>query len=90
MKRILGISIVAACAVAGVAVALADQQSSAQPKTTGEFLANGYEVKGVINNEFLVLQKGNKTYFCGAHDTAITWDNWAKKTIDSGCEPLSK
>jgi hypothetical protein len=82
MIRILGLSIAALCVLSGIA--------AAQTKTTGDYLADGYEVKGVVNNEFLILQKGNKAFFCGAHDATITWDNWAKKNINAGCEPLSK
>ena len=75
--------------------AAAQQQVSAaaasvQSKSTGDYLAEGYEVKGVINNTYLILQKGNRAYFCGSRDPGLTWANWAEETRNAGCVSLTR
>ena len=64
--------------------------TAAQAKTTADFLAEGYEVKGVINNTYVILQKGNHALFCGSRDPGLTWANWAEQTRAGKCEALSK
>lgn len=64
--------------------------STPSAKSTGDFLAEGFEVKGVINNTYLILQKGDHAYLCGSRDPALTWANWAEQTRNASCASLSK
>lgn len=65
------------------------QQPVAQP-VTGTLLSQGFEIKGVINNTYLLLQKGDKTYWCGSPDPGLTWANWPQMTREAPCIPLNK
>lgn len=70
------------------------QQQAARPAappaaTTGDFLAQGYEIKGVINNTYLLLQKGERTFLCGSAD-GLTWANWAEHTRDAPCKSMTR
>lgn len=78
------------CAL-GSASASAQQQKTRAPApiTTGDFLAQGFEIKGVINNTYLLLQKGERTFLCGAGDN-LTWANWAEVTRDAPCKPMTR
>ena len=78
------------CAL-GVADASAQQQATRPPApiTTGDFLAQGFEIKGVINNTYLLLQKGERTFLCGTADN-LTWTNWAEVTRDAPCKPMTR
>lgn len=66
------------------------QQATRLPAsaTTGDFLAQGYEIKGVINNTYLLLQKGDRAFVCGAAE-GLTWTNWAEHTRDAPCKAMS-
>ena len=79
--------------VFGVTGASAQQQAArpavAPATTTGDFLAQGYEIKGVINNTYLLLQKGERTFLCGSPDN-LTWANWAEHTRDAPCKSMTR
>jgi len=72
-----------------VAGGTASAQTPAQP-TTGALLAQSFEVKAVINNTYLILQKGDKAFWCGTADPGLTWANWPQLTRDATCVPLTK
>ena len=57
--------------------------------TTADFLAQGYEIKGVVNNTFLLLQKGDRAFLCGSPNPNLTWSNWAEITRDATCTSLT-
>lgn len=78
------------CAI-GMASAAAQQQAAKPPAptNTGDFLAQGYEIKGVINNTYLLVQKGERAFLCGTPDN-LTWTNWAEVTREAPCKPLSR
>lgn len=65
------------------------QSAQASPQTTGDYLAQGYEIKGVVNNTFLLLQKGDRAFLCGASTPNLTWANWAEMTRNATCTSLS-
>ncbi len=78
----------------GVSGASAQQQQAARtatppPTTTGDFLAQGYEIKGVINNTYLLVQKGDRAFLCGSADN-LTWANWAEHTRDAPCKSMTR
>lgn len=64
--------------------------SSSQPPVTGQLLNDGFEVKTVVNNTYLILQKGNQAYWCGSTDSGLTWANWPQLTRDALCTSLNK
>jgi hypothetical protein len=64
--------------------------TSVHTKSTADYLSEGYEVKGVVNNTYLILQKGDQALFCGSRDPSLTWANWAAETRVAKCETLSK
>ena len=72
-----------------VAQAGAQQATPAQPRT-GELIAAGFEIKGVINNTYLILQKGDKAFWCGSADPSLTWANWPQLTREAVCVPLNR
>jgi len=59
-------------------------------RVAADYLADGFEIKAVVNNTFLLLQKGNRAYLCGSHDPGLSWVNWAQATRSAGCEPLTR
>jgi hypothetical protein len=63
---------------------------ASQPPVTGQLLNDGFEVKAVINNTYLILQKGNRAYWCGSTDSGLTWANWPQLTRDASCTSLNK
>lgn len=78
----------------GAAGASAQQQQAARPAsppatTTGDFLAQGYEIKGVINDTYLLVQKGDRAFLCGKADN-LTWSNWAEVTRDAPCKSMTR
>lgn len=79
------------CAFGGVG-ASAQQQTATRPasspSTTADLLAQGYEIKGVINNTYLLVQKGDRAFFCGTANN-LTWANWAEVTRDAPCKSLT-
>jgi hypothetical protein len=85
MRTILFVAFAAAFLLSDAAVA----QQATQP-VTGELLKQGFEVKAVINNNYLILQKGDKAYWCGSTDPGLTWLNWPQLTREASCLPLNK
>lgn len=86
------LALAALLCVLGGAAASAQQQASrsvSPPGTTADFLAQGYEIKGVINNTYLLLQKGERTLLCGSPDN-LTWTNWAEHTRDASCKSMTR
>jgi hypothetical protein len=47
-------------------------------------------VKTVINNTYLILQKGGKAYWCGSTSPNLTWANWASEMRDAPCTALNR
>jgi hypothetical protein len=85
--------IAALCLAFAMSGASAQQQAARQVSppstTTADFLAQGYEIKGVINNTYLLLQKGERTFLCGNPD-GLTWTNWAEHTRDGPCKSMTR
>src|SRR5262245_41640382 len=82
MQKLLLAVLVSAFGVTGASA----QQQAAQPTsastTTGDLLGQGYEIKGVINNTYLLMQKGDRAFLCGSAEN-LTWANWAEHTRDA-------
>jgi hypothetical protein len=70
----------------------AQQAAPTQPRqpVTGELIASGFEVKAVINNTYLILQKADKAFWCGSGDPSLTWANWPLLTREAICVPLNR
>lgn len=79
----------------GVSGASAQQQQAAAraatppASSTADFLAQGFEIKGVINNTYLLVQKGDRAFLCGSPDN-LTWANWAEHTRDAPCKSMTR
>ena len=77
----------------GVVEASAQQQTATRPasspSTTGDLLAQGYEIKGVVNNTYLLVQKGDRAFLCGSAE-GLTWGNWAEHTRDAPCKSMTR
>ena len=87
MRRCLFLAALAV--LPAITEASAQQAAPAQPRT-GELIAAGFEIKGVINNTYLILQKGDKAFWCGSADPSLTWANWPLLTREAICVPLNK
>ena len=79
------------CALGAAGASAQQNQTARAPSlTTADFLSQGYEIKGVVNNTFLLLQKGDRAYLCGAPNPNLTWSNWAEITRDAPCQSLTQ
>jgi hypothetical protein len=87
MRRCLFLAVLAV--LPALAGASAQTAAPAQPKT-GDLIAGGFEVKAVINNTYLILQKGDKAFWCGSSDPSLTWANWPLLTREAICVPLNR
>jgi hypothetical protein len=89
MRKIALAAVFCALVAAG---ASAQQNQAARPPslTTADFLGQGYEIKGVINNTFLLLQKGDRTFLCGSQNPSLTWANWGEMTRDAPCQSMTQ
>jgi len=90
MRRCLFLAALAMLpAITGAGAQTAAPTQPRQP-VTGELIAAGFEIKGVVNNTYLILQKGDKAFWCGSADPALTWANWPLLTRDAICVPLNR
>ncbi len=80
---------IALCSALWMSGASAQQSEKLAVPTTGDFLAQGYDIKGIINNTYLILQKGDRAFLCGTPEN-LTWTNWAEVTRDAPCKSLTK
>lgn len=78
------------CATAEAQQAHVAVAPAASAPVTGDLLAQGFEVKTVVNNTYLILQKGGKTYWCGSNSANLTWSTWPAETRDAPCTALNK
>ena len=76
--------------LAGGAQAQTPGTAPLQQPVAGALLSDGYEVKAVINNTYLILQKGDKAFWCGSSDPSLTWANWPLLTREAICVPLNR
>jgi hypothetical protein len=89
MRKFALAAVFCALGAVGASAQQANQTARAPAPTTADFLAQGYEIKGVVNNTFLLLQKGDRAFLCGSPNPNLTWSNWAEITRDATCTSMT-